>query len=77
MSQARNVFQAIGRTAHEVQGITQMISCIKAQADEGVDFDLAKVKRAIKRQRPWFQDLLDIYYCFVAAKGGGINGTEW
>ena len=77
MSQARNVFQAIGRTAHEVQGISQMISCIKAQADEGVDFDLAKVKRAIKRQRPWFQDLLDIFYCFVTAKGGGINGTEW
>ena len=68
MSQARNVFQAIGRQTHEVQGISQMISGLKRQAEAG-EFDLAVVKRAIVRQKPWYAEFLDMYYMFVVQKG--------
>ena len=77
MSQARNVFQAIGRQSHEAQGISDIVQALKTQADSGETFDLAKVKRAILRQRTWYGQFVDDYYCFVAAKAGGVDGTEW
>ena len=70
MSQARNVFQAIGRTSHEVQGISSMINGLRQQAESG-EFNFAVVKQAISRQKPWYAPHLDTYYMFVSQKGGG------
>ena len=77
MSQARNVFQAIGRVSREVQGISDMIHGIKTQMDAGEVFNLARIKKAILRSRPWYGEYMNDYYCFVFAKGGGSEGIEW
>ena len=54
-----------------------MVTLLKQQAETEGEFYLTAIKRAIHRQKPWFSEDLDCYYCFLSTKGGGVEGVDW
>ena len=61
----------LGLKDEQVSQLRQLAVNQLAQKDEEVEFDLVFIFRAIRRQKPWFTNDLEAYYCFVSTKGGG------
>ena len=77
LSSARNVGGHLARSAHEVQGISQMFKLWSQSTKEGVLFDYDGCKRSILRQKPFFAEDLDDFYAFLHARAGGVDGFFW